>query len=151
MVWTVAATATVAGIGVGAAIGAAVWGARETANGARRGAEQFVDSLERRYALRTDQVRLLRAAVVDEMTQREEILLSLSRHDVPSDVQRQLDTVQRKLDTRIEFILDPEQRKLWLRDVKPTANREVRSATTPAAGGSPTGGVPSSSTDTDGK
>ncbi len=147
MVWTVAAIATVAGIGVGAAIGAAVWGAQEPADGTRRGAEQFVDSLGRRYALRSDQVRLLRAAVVDEMTRREQILMSLSRHEVPSDVQRQLDTVQRKLDTRIEFILDPEQRKLWLRDVKPRASSEVHSASAGESGG----GAGAGRNDTDGK
>ena len=120
MLVAVAVANFAAGIGVGVAAPSALAAMREPA--AENPDQQFVQSYVRRFQeqfeLRPDQIRDLRAILLQFYNDKVRIATSAGYQQWPAALQTQLVQAQRQMEKRIDWILDEKQRELYRREIQ---------------------------------
>ena len=120
MMYAVAAVAFAAGFGTARAVPslAAVLGEPEAESPAQFFARTFIERFDEQFDLRPDQVRDLRAILLQFYNDEVSIATNGARQQKPhEEIRREIMQAQRLMDERIQWILDEDQRKLYRRSL----------------------------------
>lgn len=126
MMVAIATAAFAAGFGAGLAAPAvaSVLGEKRTETPAQRFVQTFIERFDEQFDLAPEQVRDLRAILLQNHNDEVSIATNAMRHQQPyEETQRELMQAQRRMDERIQWILDDNQRRLYRETISMQSGR----------------------------